>query len=86
MTPGEDQIIMEGGGTTPINLADNQLLGYDDLVENPAGAVTPSGAVTESLSQMNMDFPAPTPQTNNPLVITRRPKEPPGLQWKDPPQ
>ena len=66
MTPGEDQIIMEGGGTTPITLAGNQLLGYDDLVENPTRAVTPSGAVTESLSQMNMDSPTPTPQTNDP--------------------
>ena len=65
-TPGENQIIMEGGSTTPITLADDQILGYDDLVENPAGAVTPSVAVTESLSQMNMDSPAPTPQTNDP--------------------
>ena len=64
-TPVEDQIIMEGGDTTPITPADDQLLRYDDLVEN-SGAVTPSGAVTESLSQMNMDSPAPMPQTNDP--------------------
>ena len=64
-TPGEDQIIVEGSSTTPITPADDQLLGYDDLVEN-SEAVTPSGVVTESLSQMNMDSPAPTPQLNDP--------------------
>ena len=61
-TPGEDQITMEGGGTTPIT----QLLEeYDDLLDNLTGATTPSGIVTESLFQMNMDSPAPTPLMND---------------------
>ena len=30
MTPGEDQITMEGGGTTPMTPADNQFLEHDD--------------------------------------------------------
>ena len=62
MTPSEDQITMEGGGTTPISPADDKLLEeYDDLLNNLTGATTPSGAVTESLSQMNMGSPTLTP-------------------------
>ena len=67
MTPGEDQITMEGGGTTPINPADDKLLEeYDDLLDNLTGATTPSGIVTESLSQMNMGSPAHMPLTDHP--------------------
>ena len=66
MTPGGNQPIMEGGGTTPITPEDDKLLEYEDEEENQAGAVTPSGAVVESLSHLNMDSPAPTPPTNNP--------------------
>ena len=67
MTPSEDQINMEGGGTTPITPADDKLLEeYDDLLNNLTGATTPSGAVTESLSQMNMGSPTPTPQMTDP--------------------
>ena len=50
----EERIIIEAGGATPITLAEDQLL--DDQVGT--GAKTPSGAVTESLSQMNMVSPA----------------------------
>ena len=74
MTPGEDQITMEGGGTTPITLADDKLLEeYDDLLDNLNGATTPSEIVTESLFQMNMGSPMHTPPTNNP---------PPGNDWE----
>ena len=67
MTPGEDQITMEGGGTTPITPADDKLLEeYDDLLDNLNGGTTPSGIVTESLSQMNMGSPTHTPPTNDP--------------------
>ena len=48
------RIIIEAGGTTPITLAEDQLL--DDQVGT--GAKTPSGVITESLSQMNVDSPA----------------------------
>ena len=48
----DERIVIETGGTTPITLAEDQIL--DDQVGT--GAETPSGAVTESLSQMNMDF------------------------------
>ena len=50
----DEQIIIEGEGVTPITPADDQLLELDDQ-EDQTGAETPSGAVTESLSQMNMD-------------------------------
>ena len=67
--PQDDKIIIEGGGTTPITPADNQLLGngYQED-EDSTGSVTPSGVVTESLSQMKMDSPAsaPTPRVSNP--------------------
>ena len=49
----DERIVIEAGGTTPITLAEDQLL--DDQVGT--GAETPSGVVTESLSQMNMDSP-----------------------------
>ena len=55
----EERIITEGGGVTPIMPADDRLLDQDDQ-ENETGAKTPSGAVTELLSQMNMDSPAST--------------------------
>ena len=50
----DERIILEAGGTTAITLAEDQLL--DDQVGT--GAETPSRAITESLSQMNMDSPA----------------------------
>ena len=50
----DERIIVEAGGTTPITLAEDQLL--DDHVGT--GAETPSGVVTESLSRMNVDSPA----------------------------
>ena len=50
----DERIIVQAGGTTPITLAEDQLL--DDQVGT--GAETPSGAVTESLSRMNVDSPA----------------------------
>ena len=65
----EERIITEGGGVTPIMLADDRLLDQDDQ-EDGTGAETPSGAVTESLSQMNMDSPTST------LVVS----DPPGVQ------
>ena len=49
----DERIVVEAGGTTPITLAGDQLL--DD--QGGTGAETPSGAVAESLSQMNMDSP-----------------------------
>ena len=49
----DERIVIEAGGATPITLAEDQLL--DDQVGT--GAETPSGVVTESLSQMNMDSP-----------------------------
>ena len=49
----DERIVVEAGGATPITLAKDQLL--DDQVGT--GAETPSGAVTESLSRMNMDSP-----------------------------
>ena len=58
----DKRIIVEAGGTTPITLAEDQLL--DDQVGT--GAETPSGAVTESLSQMNMDSPATSQVASDP--------------------
>ena len=52
----DERIVIETGGATPITPADNRLLDQDD--QEGMGAETPSGAVTESLSQMNMDLPA----------------------------
>ena len=50
----EVRVIVGTGGTTPITPAEDQLL--DDHVAT--GAETPSGAVAESLSQMNVGSPA----------------------------
>ena len=87
MTPGEEHITMEGGGTTPITQADDKLLEeYNDLLDNLNGAATLSGIVTESLSQMNMGSPMHTPLTNDPLAMTERLKESLGLQPKNPPR
>ena len=67
MTPGEEQITMEGIGTTPITQANDKLLEeYNNLLDNLNGATTPSGIVTESLSQMNMGSPMHTPPKNDP--------------------
>ena len=58
----DKRIIVEAGGTTPITLAEDQLL--DDQVGT--GAETPSRAVTESLSQMNVDSPAASQVASDP--------------------
>ena len=58
----DERIIVEAGGTTPITLAEDQLL--DDQVGT--GAETPSGAVTELLSQMNVDSPATSQVASDP--------------------
>ena len=50
----DKRIIVKAGDTTPITRAEDQLL--DDQVGT--GAETPSRAVTESLSWMNVDLPA----------------------------
>ena len=49
----DKRIVVEARGTTPITLAEDQLL--DDQVGTKAA--TPSRVVTESLSQMNIDSP-----------------------------
>ena len=61
----EERIITEGGGITPITPADDRPLDQDDQ-EDQTGAETPSGAVMESLSQMNMDSPASTLAVSDP--------------------
>ena len=61
----DERIIIEGGGVTPITPADDRLLDQDDQEEG-TGAKTPSGAVTESLSQMNMDSPTSTLEVSDP--------------------
>ena len=61
----DKRIVIEGGDVTPITPADDRLLDQDDPEEG-TGAETPSGAVTESLSQMNMDSPASTPVVSDP--------------------
>ena len=75
----DKRIIIEGGGVTPITPADDQLLDLDDQ-EDPTGAETPSRAVTESLSQMNMDSPTSTLTVSDPLVVTRKLKRSPWLR------
>ena len=60
----DERIFIEAGGTTLITLAEDQLL--DDQVGT--GAETPSGVVTESLSQMNMDSPATSQVASDPPV------------------
>ena len=62
----DKRIIIEGGGVTPIMLADDRLLDQDDQEEG-TGAETPSGVVTKSLSQMNMDSLASTLAVSDPL-------------------
>ena len=61
----DERIVIETGGAPPIIPAEDQLL--DDQVGT--GAETPSGTVTESLSQMNIGLPAP------PQVATDPPDE-----------
>ena len=61
----EERIITEGGGITPMTPADDRLLDQDDQKDG-TGAETPSGVVTESLSQMNMDSPASTLVVSDP--------------------
>ena len=61
----EERIIPERGGVTPITPVDDRLLDQDDQ-EDGTGAKTPSGAVMESLSQMNMDSPTSTLAVNDP--------------------
>ena len=60
----DEWIIIEEGGITPITPADDQLLDLDDQ-EGQTRAETPSGVVTKSLSQMNMDSPASTPAVSD---------------------
>ena len=61
----EERSITEGGGVTPITPADDRLLDQDDQ-EDQTGAKTPSGVVTELLSQMNMDSPTSTLVVSDP--------------------
>ena len=61
----DERIVIEGGDVTPIMLADDRLLDQDDQEEG-TGAETPSGVVTELLSQMNMDSPASTLAVSDP--------------------
>ena len=58
----DERIVVEAGGTTPITLAEDQLL--DDQVGT--GAETPSRAVTESLSRMNVDSPTASQVASDP--------------------
>ena len=58
----DERIVIKTGGTTPITPAEDQLL--DNQVGT--GAETPSEAVIESLSQMNMDSPAILPVASDP--------------------
>ena len=58
----DERILVEAGGTTPITLAEDQLL--DNQVGT--GAETPSEAVTESLSWMNVDSPAASQGASDP--------------------
>ena len=58
----DERIVVKAGGATPITRAQDQLL--DDQVGT--GAETPSGAVTESLSQMNLDSPTTSQVANDP--------------------
>ena len=58
----DERIVIETGGTTPITLAEDQLL--DDQVGTEAE--TPSGVVTELLSQINMDSPTTSQVASDP--------------------
>ena len=61
----DEKIVIVGGGVTPITPADDRLLDQDNQEEG-TGAKTPSGAVTESLSQINMDKAASTLAVSDP--------------------
>ena len=58
----DERIVIEAGGTTPITLAEDQLL--DD--QFGTGAETPSGVVTKSLSRMNVDSPTTSQVASDP--------------------
>ena len=58
----DKRIVVKARGTTPITLAEDQLL--DDQVGT--GAETPSGVVTELLSRMNVDSPATSQVASDP--------------------
>ena len=58
----DERIVIKTGGATPIMLAEDQLL-YDQV---GTGAETPSRAVIELLSQINMDSPAIPPVASDP--------------------
>ena len=58
----DERIVVKAGGTTPITLAEDQLL--DD--QGGTGAETPSGAVTKSLSRMNVDSPTASQVASDP--------------------
>ena len=58
----DERIVVKAGGTTPITLAEDQLL--DD--QGGTGAETPSRAVTESLSRMNVDSPTASQVASDP--------------------
>ena len=58
----DKRIVDEVGDATPITMAEDQLL--DDHVGT--GAETPSGAVAESLSQMNVGLPVPSQEASDP--------------------
>ena len=58
----DERIIVKAGGTTPITLAEDQLL--DD--QGGTGAETPSGAAAESLSRMNVDSPTTSQVASDP--------------------
>ena len=58
----DERIINEVGDATPITMAEDQLL--DDQVGT--GAETPSGAVAELLSSMNVGLPVPSQEASDP--------------------
>ena len=58
----DERIVIKTGGATPITLAEDRLL--DDQVGT--GAKTPSGAVAESLSWMNMGSPTTLQEASDP--------------------
>ena len=58
----DERIVVEAGGTTPITLAEDQLL--DD--QGGTGAKTPSRAVAKSLSWMNVYSPAASQVASDP--------------------
>ena len=58
----DERIIIEVGDATPITMVEDQLL--DDQVGT--GAKTPSGAVAESPSRMNVGSPVPSQEASDP--------------------